>query len=233
MIKGIAFDLEATIVNLEKFHFDAFVLASEQLGFRISFQGMLDNIPFCLGGGDQRIAEGVEVMSQQKIKAADLLRLKLQFYENMLTGVSIQTRPGFREVFHQIAGLGFKVAIGSLTPVNQARGIIERLRLTDLIPMENIVLREDVKDVKPAPDVWLETARRMGISSHEQLVFDDSAAGNEAARRAGSKSIAMPVYDQPQTLKGLVDAGACRVFMDWREMNVCAVIARLNMGVER
>lgn len=49
------------------------------------------------------------------------------------------------------------------------------------------VSSEDVPAGKPAPDMYLEAARRLGFESHEALAFEDSPAGAQAARDAGTK----------------------------------------------
>lgn len=49
------------------------------------------------------------------------------------------------------------------------------------------VSSEDVPAGKPAPDMYLEAARRLGFEGHEALAFEDSPAGAQAARDAGTK----------------------------------------------
>ena len=49
------------------------------------------------------------------------------------------------------------------------------------------VSSEDVPAGKPAPDMYLEAARRLGFEGREALAFEDSAAGAQAARDAGTK----------------------------------------------
>ena len=49
------------------------------------------------------------------------------------------------------------------------------------------VSSNDVPAGKPAPDMYLEAARRLGFEGHEALAFEDSPAGAQAARDAGTK----------------------------------------------
>ena len=49
------------------------------------------------------------------------------------------------------------------------------------------VSSNDVPNGKPAPDMYLEAARRLGFEGREALAFEDSAAGAQAARDAGTK----------------------------------------------
>jgi HAD superfamily hydrolase (TIGR01509 family) len=52
-----------------------------------------------------------------------------------------------------------------------------------------VVTAEDVTRGKPAPDMFLLAAERMGVSAADCVVFEDSPLGIEAARRAGMASI--------------------------------------------
>jgi beta-phosphoglucomutase-like phosphatase (HAD superfamily) len=55
--------------------------------------------------------------------------------------------------------------------------------------MTAIVAAEDVARGKPAPDVFLEAARRLDIPPGRCVVVEDAAAGIAAARAAGMKSV--------------------------------------------
>ena len=48
-----------------------------------------------------------------------------------------------------------------------------------------IVTADDVAHGKPAPDIFLESARRLGIAPAECMVFEDADLGVQAARAAG------------------------------------------------
>lgn len=234
MIRGIAFDLEGTIIDVESLHFDAFVLAAEEVGITISFEEIVEKIPHAIGGGDRLIAEGIARLGEEAgpaFSAEEILEAKRWHYSRLLEEVEVRPRPGFLEVFEWIT-VQWPVAIGSLTPRAQAEVLLRRSGLDRFFPASRAVLLEDVGEArkKPAPDVYLETARRIGIDSSEQLVFEDSPVGVKAARAAGSLAIGMPVFRTPENVTELLEVGASRVFLDWREMNLAAVIA--NLAVE-
>ena len=50
----------------------------------------------------------------------------------------------------------------------------------------------DVRHGKPAPDIYLEVARRLDVQPHACLVLEDSAIGCEAALAAGMRVVACP-----------------------------------------
>jgi beta-phosphoglucomutase-like phosphatase (HAD superfamily) len=51
-----------------------------------------------------------------------------------------------------------------------------------------LVTADDVEHGKPAPDVYLEAARRLRVNPERAIVFEDSDEGLEAARRAGMRA---------------------------------------------
>ena len=230
MIEGIAFDLEGTGINVEEIHFNGFALAARESGFEIDFRTIVEKIPNAIGGGDKLISEGISRLMNGKISPEELLERKRWHYNDQIEKLErIKPRPGFLEaLFRIIRDLKLPVAIASLTPRNQAVVLLKRSDLVLWFPEKNIVLAEDVENLKPHPDVYLETARRIGIDPTHQLAFEDSATGVEAATAAGSIVIAVPVFNIEKTMIQLVQKGAKRIFMDWREMNIKMLIRNLN-----
>jgi beta-phosphoglucomutase-like phosphatase (HAD superfamily) len=55
-----------------------------------------------------------------------------------------------------------------------------------------IVTGDDVLRRKPAPDSYLEAARRLGVDPTRSIAIEDSGPGIAAARAAGMKTVAIP-----------------------------------------
>jgi len=89
----------------------------------------------------------------------------------------------------------FARRVAQTRPVSVAsgsqRGIV--LRTLELIGLGDVlrivVTPEDVLEGKPAPDMFLLAAERMGVAPAECVVFEDSVLGIEAANRAGMASV--------------------------------------------
>jgi beta-phosphoglucomutase-like phosphatase (HAD superfamily) len=73
---------------------------------------------------------------------------------------------------------------------------------------------EDVRQGKPAPDVYLEAAGRAGVLPEECVVVEDSVAGVTAAARAGCKVLGFTGTTHEADTHGemLAKAGAIKVF---------------------
>jgi len=224
-IQGIAFDLEGTVVDVEKAHHNAHFATAAEVGVEINTDTAFQRLPHFIGGPDSKVMEDIWALSPQKVSPEELLKRKQFHYEQLLKTMDVAPRPGFRNFLVTALDMGLLVSIGSLTSMVQAKVLLERSGVGALVGEANIVLAEHVKNHKPAPDVFLETARRMmGIDPKRQLVFEDSPRGVQAAISAGSLAIGMPVYNRPEATVPLIQAGVCRLFMDWREINVVALL---------
>jgi len=71
----------------------------------------------------------------------------------------------------------------------QAVGLVELFR--------EIVTIADVRNGKPAPDLFLEAARRLQVPPELCVVYEDSAEGLEAARRAGMRAVDIRTVHTP------------------------------------
>ncbi|MCX7886660.1 MAG: HAD family phosphatase [Verrucomicrobiae bacterium] len=65
-----------------------------------------------------------------------------------------------------------------------------------------IVSAEDVERGKPAPDIFLRAAQKLDVLPSRCVVFEDTAVGIEAARRAGMKVVAVATTHSPDKLSG-------------------------------
>jgi HAD superfamily hydrolase (TIGR01509 family) len=64
--------------------------------------------------------------------------------------------------------------------------------------LEILVSSEEVAQGKPAPDVFVEAARRLGVMPERVLVVEDSLWGVRAARAAGMSCLAVPSSPDPR-----------------------------------
>src|SRR5262249_21531871 len=83
------------------------------------------------------------------------------------------------------------------------------------------VSSEEVPRGKPAPDVYLEAARRLGVAPEQCVAVEDSHSGIRSARTAGMRVIAIPNPSFPPDSDALALAGLVLDTID--ELDVDAV----------
>jgi beta-phosphoglucomutase-like phosphatase (HAD superfamily) len=231
MISAVAYDLEGTVVDVEYAHHQGHILAAADAGVELTLEDCFRLIPHFIGGPDDAVAKDIVQLATAKgndVAWEQVLVWDRKHYNELLTTLEIKPRPGFTAFFNYVGGLLLPQTIGSLTNQDQAMVLLERSELLQLFGIENIVLREHVKEVKPAPDVWYETARRARIRPEAQLVFEDSPKGIAGAVQVGAYGIGMPVYNRPDTNTALINAGVRRIFHSWEEINPQALLRNVQ-----
>jgi len=114
-------------------------------------------------------------------------------------GVTASQRTEYERFLHTVEPILEVVElarrVSQIRPVAVASGgerrvvlrTLELIGLGDTFPV--VVTAEDVLHGKPAPDMFLLAAERMGVSPADCVVFEDAVLGLEAARRAGMASV--------------------------------------------
>lgn len=98
----------------------------------------------------------------------------------------VSEKPGAIDFVKKLHDMGYKIAVGS----SNSRVLIEAgLRSNGIIEyIDEIVTSGEVNKGKPAPDVYLEAARRIGVHPDNCIVFEDVMAGIEAGKNAGMRT---------------------------------------------
>ena len=73
MIRGIAFDLEGTVVNVEEAHHKGHLCAARDVGVVMDLDTALQKIPHFIGGPDKEIAKEIWELSD-RTKSVDFIR---------------------------------------------------------------------------------------------------------------------------------------------------------------
>ena len=99
-------------------------------------------------------------------------------------------RPGLVELVADAVTAGLRLAVASSSSRRWVEGHLERIGV--LQELHTVRCRDDVRQTKPAPDVYLAALDGLGVSASEAVAFEDSPNGVQAARAAGIHTIAVP-----------------------------------------
>jgi HAD superfamily hydrolase (TIGR01509 family) len=98
--------------------------------------------------------------------------------------------PGVVDRVREARAAGLKTAVASSSLSEWVEGWLARHHIRDLF--DAVCTRDEVRQVKPAPDLFLLAATRLGVPPDRCLVFEDSPNGISAARAAGMRCVAIP-----------------------------------------
>ena len=100
-----------------------------------------------------------------------------------------QPMPGVTAAIALFERCGLRLAIASSSPLRLIDAVCDRLGLARIAV--RCSAREEVRG-KPAPDVYLTAARRLGVAAAACLALEDSPNGIASARSAGMRCVAVP-----------------------------------------
>jgi len=126
--------------------------------------------------------------------------------------VGESTMPGVISILEQLTQKNIRRAVVSSSSHHWVDGWLEKLVFAG--HFETVVCRGDAPQIKPAPDLYLEAANRLGLQPSDCLVIEDSLNGMQAAKAAG-----MCVWIVPNRVTaGLDFSAADRTFSSMSEL---------------
>lgn len=183
MIKAFIFDLDGVLTDTAEYHYLAWKRLAEEEGIVFTRD---DNEK--LRGVSRRaslelILKGRPIPEEQ---VQEMMDRKNGYYRDYIKTISEKDLlPGALELLNKLKELNFRLALASAS--KNAPVVIERLGIAHYF--EVIADGNSVEKTKPAPDLFLYAAEKLGLSPTECLVVEDAEAGVEAALAAGMLTI--------------------------------------------
>ena len=179
---GYIFDCDGTLADSMVVHHRAWLLALAEHGASFDFHWDL----FTSRAG-MTLPNTVRELNSQFGLTLDPLGVtssQRREYERLLP--TVQPIPDVVQLARRVAETR-PVAVASGGEGQIVRRTLELIGLGQTFAV--VVAAEDVTHGKPAPDMFLLAAARMGVPPAECVVFEDSVLGLEAAKRAGMASV--------------------------------------------
>ncbi len=185
IIKGLLFDLDGVLVDTAVYHYQAWLRLAKTMGFEFTekqneeLKGIsrMDSLDKILGWGN------VIKTETEKLEWATL---KNDWYVKMINKMTpAEVLPGVLAFLQSAKKAGYKMALGSAS--KNSAIILENTNIAHFF--DAIVDGNSVSKSKPDPEVFLKGAKLLNILPAECVVFEDAAAGIEAAKRGGMKAI--------------------------------------------
>jgi HAD superfamily hydrolase (TIGR01509 family) len=98
--------------------------------------------------------------------------------------------PNTREALEELRRLPVRLGLATSSVSASARPFLDRHQLTQFF--EVIVTGDEIERGKPEPDIYLVTAKKLGVPASECLVIEDSLSGIAAAKAAHMRVAAIP-----------------------------------------
>src|SRR4051812_8241480 len=175
-IKGLVFDCDGTIADTMPLHYEAWVqaLREHEVDFPEAMFYEMAGIP------TDKIIEILNERHGYGLNVAEAAERKDALYMELIPRVK-PIEPVVRLVEKYAGRLPMAVATGGTRVLSSrtlsALGLLKHFSV--------LVTADDVERGKPAPDIFLEAARRLGLPTENCCAFEDAELGLQSARAAG------------------------------------------------
>ena len=180
--RAVLWDLDGTIADSKDFHWRAWRETMAADGVQITYEQFLRSF-----GQRNDAILGAWLPGAPAERVRRLGDAKEECFRRLVAEGRLHPLPGAVEWIERLASEGWRQAIASSAPKANVETMARVLRLDRV--MGALVSAEDVQRGKPDPEVFLVSAQRLGAEPSRAVVVEDAAAGIEAARRGGMRSI--------------------------------------------
>ncbi|MGP6173185.1 HAD family hydrolase [Corynebacterium sp. A21] len=187
MLKAIFWDMDGTMVDSEPLWGEATFELSEALGRRLTPQLRESTV----GGSFPNTLSVCALHAGVELHEEDYPRYRRKMFDRMaeLFSDNLTPNPGVRELLGELKRQEIPMLVTTNTERELADSCIDAVGRHFFC---DSVTGDEVPAPKPAPDMYLEAARRVGADPAHCLVFEDSFAGMSGAIAAGCKVIGLP-----------------------------------------
>jgi beta-phosphoglucomutase family hydrolase len=179
-IKGLIFDCDGTLADSMPLHWRAWQMVTQRHGLHFPIDRF-----YASGGIPSR--DILKMLAQEQGRSLDHIAVAHEKEETYLQTLS-QVEPVHAVV--EIAKENYKkipMAVASGGSQEIICMLLEHLKIRHLF--DAVVTNEMVQNQKPAPDIFLEAARRIGVEPKFCRAYEDTDLGLQAIRSAGMEAV--------------------------------------------
>ncbi|AIQ64829.1 phosphatase [Paenibacillus stellifer] len=183
MMNAFIFDMDGVILDSEPLHFEVDLVTLGYLGvapdvtYLEKFVGMTNPEMWSIIKAEHGLVHTVEEMIDYQLAR----KLKL------LSDTPMEPIDGIPELLAYLRNRSVPIGLASSSPRSFIEGVLAKFGWRDVF--QCIISGEEVPAGKPAPDIYLETASKLGASPSSCWVLEDSRNGVTAAKAAGMNCV--------------------------------------------
>ena len=182
MIKYVIFDMDGTLLDTEPLYEKSWV----DIGERWGLNGMAEKYPLIVGRSIESICLMMKEWFGEDFDASGFFAERMKCFVELIEK-EIPLKDGCMELLEFLKRQSIPMAIATSTPMYITSSNMQKTGIGKYA--DAVVTAEAVKNGKPAPDIFLEAARRIGADPLYTVVCEDSINGIRGAHRAAMRPI--------------------------------------------
>ncbi len=212
-MRAFIFDLDGVITDTAEFHFRSWKRLADEEGIPFTRQ---DNEALRGVSRRESLRRMLKGRPIDEATAQAWMERKNNYYIALLNDITPDdVLPGALNLLDEARAAGIRTAIASAS--KNAQTVLDKLQIAD--KFDALGDGYSVVNTKPAPDLFIWTAGRLGVSPTQAAVFEDAEAGIEAALTGGFWAVGI----------GSADVSKAHIRLpDLSDAHVAGIIAGLS-----
>ena len=186
-IKAILFDMDGLMIDTESLSTEAFINSAKAQGYNMTKEETLKVLGFTKASIYQF---WIDYFQGTNVDGKKLVDDHYEYIENVLYTVGPEKMPYVEELLKYLRKNNYKIAVASSSDTADIKNNLEKTKLEKYI--DEIASGAEVENGKPAPDVFLLAAERLGVDAKDCLILEDSKAGIKAGKASGAMVFMVP-----------------------------------------
>ena len=187
--KGIIFDMDGVLYDTERLYQESWARTALDLAGREE-----KTFPMAMCGSSGVSGRRIIHEYFPEVDVEEFMDHCYALYRDRIA-CDLPEKPGVREILEYLKETGTKIAIASGSPASVIRSNLTRSGV--LAYFDAIVGGNEVADGKPAPDIFLKAAKKIGLAPEDCYVFEDGRNGLLGAKAAGCSPVMIVDLTKP------------------------------------
>ncbi|PEC48873.1 HAD family hydrolase [Bacillus sp. AFS077874] len=184
MIKAVIFDFDGLIVDTESVWFEAYKEVLQRYEVELTLQKFSEVI----GTSDEILFNFINSNLKEPIEKELIEQMAKGLVDEKLLEPAL--RENVEDYLISAKNAGLQIALASSSSREWVESFLKKLNIYEYFSV--IKTKDDVKKVKPDPELYLKAIEEIGVQASEAVAFEDSLNGLIAATKAGLHCVIVP-----------------------------------------